>query len=113
MSRNEVIFKSESKYDKMRRESNLFLLGIIVRWALTLFSLGAIYVLITEGSNKGLIVTLFFLIVGSIYAWYVEYFLIKKHKRKYGRRWKWYKEPLFKEVIAIIILILIVLYLIS
>jgi len=109
---HQITWREESKYEKTRREGYTFLLGIVVRWVVTLFFLGFIvFVIIPDGWEKSYIIPL--LISGGLagYSWYVEYYLIKKHKRKYGKNWKWYKEPLFKEVIAIIILISLFLYL--
>ena len=110
--RHEVTYREESELDKTRRAGYTFLLGIIIRWVATLITIGIfIFEIIPNGWQKFYAIPI--LIFGglSIYSWYVEYYLIKKHKRKYGNRWKWYKEPLTKEVIAIVILITLYFYL--
>ena len=111
MSTHEIIWRKESSLDKLRRETYAFLLAVIIRWAVTLITGLMVYDIIYNGWVKTYIIALLFFGGLAVYSWYVEYFLIKKHRRKYGRSWKWYKESLFKEVIAIVVIICLYFYL--
>jgi hypothetical protein len=88
---------------------------VIVKWILTAIFLFIITLFIFNlfgELDKGGI--LFLIIIGSLmlFAWLTDIKLFLQRKKKFGKNWKFFRDPLMKEMIAIIILILIICWLI-
>jgi len=85
----------------------------IVKWILTIISLVLMGVLIHgEIKAKGEFLALGIFVVLTILFWVKEIKLLKNRKRKFGKRWRFFKDPLMKEFFIIIILVLIACWLI-
>jgi hypothetical protein len=61
---------------------------------------------------EGKIFFLFFLLISfaAIYSWYIDIHLLRKRRSKFGRNWKWGKDPLVKEFIGLVILVVIIFW---
>ena len=84
----------------------------ITKWILTII-LGILFGILLSGKIEDKLGLLIIGIIASltVFAWYKDVKLFLKRKKRFGRNWKFLKDPLMKELIIIIILVLILYWL--
>ena len=83
-----------------------------IKWSLTIISVILVGILINTHVGKPEILAFGIFLFLGIFAWYKDIKLFLKRKKKFGANWKFIKDPLIKEFIVVIVIVLIIYWLI-